>query len=197
MVTVDCDYILRKLVPKMEAAPEEEKLALITDILGRMVQQKCTDDPKFLELSERLAETEPTFGRYQFLVKAYVARDNLSRAMEYLEKSIPLAENNQEKAEAVMTRANFKRKQGNLGGARSDYMQAAQMDPNLAYEAYTYIGDMYMSSYQSCKGSDPSNPIHQRAVFIAAYNMYQRAGNQQGMAKAQAQFPSKTDDLYL
>ena len=35
-----------------------------------------------------------------------------------------------------------------------------------------------------------------RLVYIAAFEMYQRGGDTQGMAKARAQFPSK-EDLFL
>ena len=44
--------------------------------------------------------------------------------------------------------------------------------------------------------SKPDCPYCDRAVFIAAYAMYQKAGNSSAMANAKSQFPSQ-EELFL
>ena len=55
-------------------------------------------------------------------------------------------------------------------------------------EAYKLIGNLYMASYDECKGG--KSRVNDRLVFIAAYNMYRRAGLDNKAAQAKAQFPS-------
>ena len=47
---------------------------------------------------------------------------------------------------------------------------------------------MYYNSFNDCKGLE--NPVHDKAVYMAAYEMFRRAGDSAGMKRAQAQFPT-------
>ena len=53
---------------------------------------------------------------------------------------------------------------------------------------------MYYSSFNDCKKG--VNMAEDRLVYIAAYNMYARAGANQKMAQAKSQFPSK-EEIFL
>ena len=64
-------------------------------------------------------------------------------------------------------------------------------DGGVAAEAYTFIGDLYMSTYKQCMQGD--DIVQKRAVFLAAYDMYAKGGNASKMASAKAQFPTKED----
>jgi hypothetical protein len=55
-------------------------------------------------------------------------------------------------------------------------------------DAYKLIGDLYMTSFDDCKGGQ--SKVLDRGVFIAAYDMYQKSGNGEAMSAAKAQFPS-------
>ena len=68
--------------------------------------------------------------------------------------------------------------------------KALEADPSKK-EAYIIIGDLYLKSFQDCKGGE--DMVKDRAVYIAAYEMYQKGGNAERMAVAQEQFPSKED----
>ena len=48
-----------------------------------------------------------------------------------------------------------------------------------------------MSSFDDCK--QEQSQVQDRAIFIAAYNEYRKAGNSAGMSAAKAQFPSIED----
>ena len=64
------------------------------------------------------------------------------------------------------------------------------MDPSLAGDMYTMIGDMYMGS-REC--DQEKSKINDRARFIAAYDMFAKAGNRSRMAAARAQYPAFSD----
>ena len=71
--------------------------------------------------------------------------------------------------------------------AREYANKALSVDPSLK-DAYKLIGDLYFGSFQECAGK--KDMVLDRALYIAAYGMYQRAGDRNGMTSAKAQFPS-------
>ena len=78
-------------------------------------------------------------------------------------------------------------------------------------EAYNLIGNLYFTSFDDCKSLLPKvmgyrlqgpvegpmkalmMAISNRAIFIAAYDMYKKAGNSTQMAASKEQFPSIED----
>jgi len=52
-----------------------------------------------------------------------------------------------------------------------------------------------MASYEDCKGG--VSRVQDRAVFLAAYEMYKKAGNSKMMQLAKAQFPSMEEIFEL
>ena len=65
--------------------------------------------------------------------------------------------------------------------------EAIKRDPTKK-EAFNFIGNLYFTSYEDCKQG--VNEVQDRAVFIAAYEMYRKAGNFDAMQKAKEQFPT-------
>ncbi len=188
IVTMDCEKINKYKMPKL--AEDPENLELIEEILALMLKSECLDDPKFLELSTKLATAKPTFGRYSFLYKYYLRKGDTAKAIEFMKKAEEYAENNAQKADLYITQAKIYQGQGNKPTARTYYQKAAATDASKTYEAYTAIGDMYLSSGGQCTSS---NPVHARGFAIAAYNAYNRAGNGAKAAQAQQYFPRRED----
>ena len=56
---------------------------------------------------------------------------------------------------------------------------------------FNLVGNLYFTSFADCKGGE--SKVLDRAIFIAAYDMYQKAGNSAQMAAAKEQFPSIED----
>ncbi len=198
VITVDCDFIYRFYVPKYKADPEN--VELIEQLLARMIrasrktkegEERCTKKPLFLELAEKLFTKKPTYGRAMNLVNAY--RDDKAKAKGYLEKAIELTDDNAKKADAYLQLASIQRANGAFGAARTSAFQAAKLDPKQASKAYSMVAYMYMASGKSCNGTSPKNPCHAKAIYIAAYNMFKRAGNTKGMANSRRYFPTKED----
>ena len=78
-------------------------------------------------------------------------------------------------------------KRGQKSNARDTYKKAVATDPSKR-EAYTYIGDLYFGSFEDC--AQKQSYVEDRGVFLAAYKMYELAGNSARMAKAKEQFPA-------
>lgn len=113
------------------------------------------------------------------------------KAQPVLEKALTLAENDVQKAEVYYDLAKIHGVAGRKSAARSSAQEAAKLDPEKAKEAWTLIAQLYMQSYNDCRKG--ISRVEDQAVFIAAYNAYQRAGDSRGMADARSRFPSKEE----
>ncbi len=187
IVTVDCAFVETKLGPKFKET-KDPKMA--KKIFGLMLTQKCLDSPLALEAAVVLTENEPNYAVNKFIAQRYAAEGNMERAMEYYNKAIELTEEPSKKADVYVSIARIYLSKGDKNSARSYARKALGVDSSLA-EAYKFIGDLYMASFNDCKGGE--SKVQDRAVFLAAYKMYQRAGDGEAMARAKEQFPSIED----
>ncbi|MCS6968356.1 MAG: tetratricopeptide repeat protein [Cytophagales bacterium] len=187
-VKVDCGFVNKNLGPKLKENPSDVKLA--KKIVAYMTQ--CPSEPLFLEALQALFRAEPSAGNAITLGKLYLKQGRVSEAKEMYHKAIELlpADERSKKGDLVMELAKIAHRENKFTEARRLYKEAVSYDPANAKEAYKAIGDMYMASYQQCQGK---NPVESRAVFLAAYDMYEKAGDSNGMAQAKAQFPSMED----
>ena len=185
-VTVDCDFVREKMGDKLKNDPSDIKTA--KRAIKYMLNDKCTDDPLFLIAAENVYSSEPTAGLASTIAQKYQIEKDYDKAIEWKEKAIELAgEDSEKKAELTYDIALLKSVQGKKAEARKGAMTAIELHNSIAGKSYELIGDLYMRSGSDC--SDP-NPVKARAVFLAAYDMYAKAGNSSKMAQARAQFPS-------
>ncbi len=186
-VDVDCNFIEEKLGPKFR---ETKDVKLGKKIFSLMLAQKCTDSPLAIEVAETINETDPDFGIAKFIAAKYQGEKNFDKAVEFYEKAISLTEDNTKKADVYLSIAKINQVRGQKVAARASAREALKNDPSMS-DAYTLIGDLYLTSFEDCKGGE--SRVKDYAVYIAAYNMYQRAGNSEMMAKAKEVFPSIED----
>lgn len=182
-VDVNCDFIIQKLGPKFY---ETKDVNLAKKIFALMIQQKCTDDPLAMEAAVVVNEQAPDYGIAKFIAQKAAADGDKPRAQEYFEKAVELTDDNSKKSEVYLSLARTQAG-SSKSSARSSARRALAFDPSNK-EAYVFIGDLYMNSYDDCKGGE--SRVKDRGVFLAAYEMYQKAGDSQRMASAKAQFPS-------
>jgi tetratricopeptide (TPR) repeat protein len=191
-VKFDCEMVKSKLEPKFRQNPADQKLA--KKIFTFMLQGKCTDDPLWLETGEVIKDIEPKdFGLIKNLALKHLGNGNGEKAEAFMKEAQALATKPDQKSDALMILGSIENKKGNNTGARDYFRQAATADP-ANKEAWSKIGDLYYNSFDDC--AKRQNMAEDRLVYIAAFEMYQRGGDTQGMAKARAQFPSK-EDLFL
>lgn len=183
-VEVDCKFIEEKLGPKFRATGD---INLAKKIFSLMVQQKCTDSPLAMDAAIAINGVSPDYGIAKFIATRAASDGDLARAKEYYEKAVELTDDASKKSEIYLSLARTQVSSEGKSAARSSARKALAFDPSNR-DAYALIGDLYMNSFNDCKGGE--SKVKDRAVFIAAYEMYQKAGDSERMNSAKAQFPS-------
>jgi len=180
-----CEFIESKLVPKFREDPTD--LATAKKIFKYSVQAKCTSEPYFLEASEPVFNEKPSFTLANAIGSRYLASGDLAKSLDYFDQAATLATTSEEKFDALMGQATINSKKGNKTRSRTLAYEALSAKPGSS-EAYNLIGNLYYGSYDDCKGE--KSRVLDRVVFIAAYDMYQKAGNKRQMQACKEQFPS-------
>jgi len=159
-----------------------------------MLQDKCTDDPLWLQAGESIHKNNPEkdFGLVKNLGLKYYSLDNIPKAEEMLKEALPLASTPEEKAEILIYQGQIKAK-ADKPAARALFRQALEANPGnkLAYER---IGDLYYQSFDAC--AKKVNQADDRLVYLLAADYYQKAGDAAKVSAAKAAFPSK-EDIFL
>lgn len=191
MVKVDCAFVKKNMEPKFKANPTDVTLA--KRIFAFMLADKCTDDPLWLEAGEAIHKVEKDYGLAKNLAAKYLSSGNEAKAEELFKEASELATEPAQKSESLVNLGSVMAKKGAKSAARDYFRQALAADPTNK-EPYEKIGDLYSSSFDDC--SKKESMAQDRLIYIAAYEMYAKAGSNQKMAAAKAQFPSK-EDIFL
>lgn len=189
MKLIDCDFIENTMGPKLAADPTNEELA--EQIFTYSLQYKCISTKAFLAALEFKDSKNPTYKTSQVRGMLYMSANDFEKAEPVFEKALTLAATDKEKAEVQLELAKIYARAGKKSAARTAAKEAATLDSELVSSAYGLIGDLYMSSYNDCRGGESRAKDY--SVFIAAYNAYQRAGDSKGMGSARSRFPSKEE----
>jgi tetratricopeptide (TPR) repeat protein len=189
MELIDCDFIENTLGPKLTANPSD--MALAQQIFKYSFQYKCLSNNSFMVALEIIDTDSPTFATSQVRAMKLMQTRDYDKAIPVLEKALNLAEKNDQKAEILFDLAKAKGQQGNKSAARTHALECARMDEGKAKEAYNLVAQLIMGSFNDCRRN--VSRAEDQAIFIAAYNYYQRAGNSEGMRDARARFPSKEE----
>jgi tetratricopeptide (TPR) repeat protein len=192
MVPVDCAFVKKNMEPKFRQNPND--LVLAKKIFGFMLIGKCTDEPLWVEAGEVIHKLEPTkdYGLVKNLAVKFLSTGNTAKANEYIKEAVTLATTPAQKSECLIIQGTIASKGNNNTTARDLFRQAAAADPSNK-EAFEKIGDLYVSA-DECKKL--KSQAEDRLIYIAAYDMYAKAGNNQKMSNAKALFPSK-EDIFL
>ncbi|MEQ8239094.1 MAG: hypothetical protein RIA69_07760 [Cyclobacteriaceae bacterium] len=183
-VEVDCNFVEEKLGPKFK---ETGDVKLAKKIFSLMLTQKCTDSPLALDAAIAINENEPNFAIAKFIGSKSAQDGDKEKATEYYNRAIELTDDNTKKSEIYLSLARIQSSNGDKVSSRGSARRALAFDPSYL-DAYKLIGDLYMTSFDDCKGGQ--SKVLDRGIFIAAYDMYEKAGNRESMAAAKAQFPS-------
>jgi tetratricopeptide (TPR) repeat protein len=189
MELINCDFIDNTLGPRLKADPSN--LVLAQQIFKYSVQYKCLSSPTFLMALEAIDTDSPTFSTSQVRAMRYMQNKEYEKAQPVLEKALTLAENDKQRAEVQFDLAKIHAQAGRKSSARSAALESAKLDPEKSGDAYTMVGQLYMGSFNDCKGGESRAKDY--SIFIAAYNAFQRAGNSEGMRDAKSRFPSKEE----
>ncbi len=185
-VNVDCEFIDTKLKPKFYQDTTDLKLA--KKIFQLQLSAKCSDTPLFLEVAKEIHRQEPTYGLAKIIAVKSMGNKDWNTAITYLNEGLNLARDDMDKSEMNMDLGVTYKALGELYKARTHFLESASLDPTNK-KAYEQVGLMYFQSFEGCKQG--KNPVVDRGVFIAAYDMFKKAGNTELMETAREQFPTK------
>lgn len=187
-ITMNCNIIDENLYPKFvedgKQIDDAEKIVKFSLAAG------CTDSDSFLDAAKIVQGNTPEFGLSRMIALKSKSNGDLTEAEKYFQEALKYTEDNIKKGDVYIELADIASKNGNNSQARTYAYNALDVDPSKK-EAYTLIGDLYLKSYQDCKGGQ--DVVKDRAVYIAAYRMYQKGGAPSRMAVAKEQFPSNED----
>ncbi|MFY0687986.1 MAG: hypothetical protein JXQ90_12520 [Cyclobacteriaceae bacterium] len=186
-VELDCDMVEQVLGPKFS---ETKDVKIAKKIFQLMLTGKCTDRALAFEAARIINEDEPTYTIAKFLGVRAAQNDDPATAKQFYDQAVDLTDDNLEKADIYMYLAKQDVGAKDKVSARGNARRALAFDPSRK-DAYSLIGNLYMGSFDDCKQNEKKT--HDYAIFIAAYNMYKRAGDSDGMANAKALFPSIED----
>jgi len=182
---LNCNFIETKLVPKFREDPSD--LSTAKKIFSYSVRAKCTDQPYFLEASETVYVSQPTYELAKVLGGKYLANEEYDKAMEYHTRALELTTADEEKAESTLALAIASSKLGKKVLARKYAYESLSLVPKDP-RAYNLIGNLYFTSFNECQGGE--SKVIDRGVYLAAHKMYERAGNKAQMQASKEQFPS-------
>jgi tetratricopeptide (TPR) repeat protein len=184
-IDVDCDFVANTLGQKLVEEPDNLKLA--KNIMRLAFAGKCTDLEVFIDAAKVVQQNEPEYGLAKLIGQSAASKEDFETAIKYLEESVGLTDDNTKKADSYYSLAVIQANQDKRVSARDYARKAVAADPTKK-EAYKVIGNLYFNSFNDCKKGE--NPVHDKAVYIAAFEMFRRAGYNEGMARAQSQFPT-------
>ncbi len=185
---LSCDFIANSLVPKLDANPNDLNTA--KKIFNYSLQAKCSDEPFFTRAGDIVFENQPNFKLSSALGSKYLAAGETDRAIGYFQKCLELSNTDEERYDAYISMSSSYSKQGKKSSSREMAYKALEIKPGDS-RAYNILGNLYFTSFDDCK--EGKSKVMDRAVFIAAYEMYAKAGNTEQMEATQAQFPSSEE----
>ncbi|MCC5919472.1 MAG: hypothetical protein LAT68_04105 [Cyclobacteriaceae bacterium] len=188
MVTIDCIFVEDNMMDRFRANPDDMKYA--KKVFQLLLTGKCTDTDIFIEVAQPIYKEEPSAVLAKILASRAKTNGEPEKAIAYYKDAIEMMESNDKKADLHMDIADVHARSGSKNAARSAALTAVGLDPTKK-EAYNFIGQLYMNSFESCRKG--VSPVADRAIFIAAYDMFAKGGNSSKMQAAAEQFPSKSE----
>lgn len=167
-------------------------------LMSLTLEAKCGRTDIYQQAIELLARNEPNPGLFKVLAQYQASDKQYSEAIDLYKKAYALEDDAVKKASIHFDIANLSFAAMDKSSARKYALSSIQLDQEQSARAYALIGKLYLDSYTEC--AQGNNPIEDRAVFFAAYDMFEKAKDAAGMEEARAQFPTKSSafdfDLY-
>lgn len=192
---MDCELIKKQYAEKIKANPKDTLLARKVQGLMQRASKKnkdCFKDKMLADIYLMFAKDYPNFNNCKAIAYWNANNDNDEEYMKWMGEAFKYGGTSVEKADLIMAQARKKAKAGSYAEARSLAYQAVQTDKSVAGKAYTLVADLYMASGGSCVGANKT-PCDRKAIYVAAHNMYMKAGNAAGAARASQYFPTKEE----
>lgn len=156
-------------------------------IVRLSIANKCADSEVFLQAAKAVHKHAPD-GNLAYLIASKSQKiGDVKEASFYYREAVRLIEDKGRKADIYHSMATLFQKRGLMEEARTAARNSLAYNP-FSKKSYRLIGDLYFNSAESCK--QYKSKTQDRAIYIAAFNMYEKADDKAMMQQAQEQFPS-------
>ncbi|MDI9356588.1 MAG: hypothetical protein QM536_06165 [Chitinophagaceae bacterium] len=189
IVKVNCEFIEKNFGDKLKTDPNNVQSA--KKLFKILVAGKCNESPLYLISLKVIQKAQPSVDFALIIAKELATENKITEALEYYNSALSLANEKNDKqkvSDIYLDLAKVYKKKEDKVTAREYARKSISAHTSNETEAYTFIGNLYLSSYNECR--EGKSKVKDRAVFIAAYEMYKKAGNKEEMQKTRKQFPS-------
>ena len=208
-ITVDCNFVENTLGPKLleltaeptdeiaqtdyetltpvDISYSDEVINLAKKIFQLSITGKCTSSEIALEAAKIMFTNENDYAIAKFIAGREQANKNYESSLKYYDEAIKSTEDNSQKSEIYLNKAQLYAVIGNKVKSRNNARRSISMNSGNT-DAYKLIGNLYMSSYDDCR--EGKSRVQDRLVFIAAYNIFKSGGLTSQANQAREQFPS-------
>ncbi|MEC7245221.1 MAG: hypothetical protein VXV77_05225 [Bacteroidota bacterium] len=208
-ITVDCNFVENTLGPKLlelsteptdeiaqtdyetltpvDISYSDEVINLAKKIFQLSITGKCTSSEIALEAAKIMFTAEKDFAVAKFISSRELSSKNYENSLEYCDAAIGCTEDNSQKSEMYLRKAQVYQVIGNKRKSRDNARKSISLNTSNP-DAYKLIGNLYMSSYDDCR--EGKSRVQDRLVFIAAYNIFKSGGLTSQANQAREQFPS-------
>lgn len=147
-----CDNLIALFTPRYEAAPND--LDLVKNIVKMLSSvDNCTSNDLYLHAAASMYELEPSSQSAYFLFRLYSAREDLPKAIHYLEEAIASPDLEQASAADYNYQlASLCLKSGQYAKAYAAAQKLITLDKTYAGRAYFIIGTIWSAA--SCGGDE-------------------------------------------
>jgi tetratricopeptide (TPR) repeat protein len=183
---LDCDEL-----EKLASDGATNDIEYTKMIFAWSLEFKCTDRDYFVKATDVIANDPNTQNAGILMLRAQqeAAKGNYEEAVKLYEKAIPLSEDNIKKAEVYINIARIHALNKDKIKAREAAFKSAELDASEASAAYSFVANLYMGSFEEC--AEGYSQVEDRAVFLAAFDLFQKANDAAGMQAAREQFPTR------
>lgn len=184
---LSCEIIENIFGKKYDSVPDLQNAKRLYGLLSNK-KYKCFSSKYLIPTLITIASNEPNAGTNIAIGKLLVGNQLKDSAMTFFNKAYTLSNDKEQKAELDYEIAKILSSKVSYSSARERALKC--IGTSYTSKAYSLIGQMYKSSYTTCKSD---NPVKSRAVYILAYEMFKKAGNSTEMNVCQKQFPDAED----
>lgn len=186
-VVVDCDFVNNNYGTKFQSSPSISGAHKIQSLLSK---NKCYNELYINVTTYLIKEEGPSYASLRTLGNIYAKQHQTDSAYAYYSRAVTNEAEDKKLGRTYMDMAKIDMHNNRKSAARENIRHAINKNPGLASEGHTLIGNLYMESANTCNTGDA---LESRLAYIAAYNEYKLAGNNNKMNQAHNQFPSMED----
>ncbi|WP_286756124.1 hypothetical protein [Roseivirga sp. UBA838] len=170
-------------------APDSVYLA--KKIVSLTLDSKCGKSEHYLKALNILSRSEPSPGLHKILAQYAAAEGNYALATTHYVKAIELEPVADKRAAIYLSLAEIYFLNNDKTKARASALEAVAADPGQTSVAYSFIGNLYLSSYNDC--AERHDRVQDKAVYLVAYDAFEKAGDKKGMEEAAKRFPTREE----